>query len=138
MFFGILDTATGRLSYVNGGHEAPAIICPDGRITARLGTTGLPIGVIPDGEFGIESIVLEPGDIFVSYTDGVPEARDPNRAFFTEKRLLTLFERPAASADILLDRVLDTVTAHIADADQFDDITLLAVRRAPGPPQQGS
>jgi sigma-B regulation protein RsbU (phosphoserine phosphatase) len=137
MFFGMLDTATGRLSYVNGGHEAPAIICPGGQIKARLGTTGLPIGVIPDGEFGIEQIELAPGDILVSYTDGVPEARDPDRAFFTEKRLLTLLERPAASADVLLDRILDTVTAHIADADQFDDITMLAVRRVPGPTPQG-
>jgi sigma-B regulation protein RsbU (phosphoserine phosphatase) len=133
MFFGILDSATGRLSYVNGGHEAPAILSPQGKITARLGTTGLPIGVLPDGEFGIEQIDLAPGDIFISYTDGVPEARDPDRAFFTEKRLLTLLERPAASAEALLDRVLDTLSAHIADADQFDDITLLAVRRTPTP-----
>lgn len=131
MFFGILDTATGRLSYVNGGHEAPAILSPEGKIIARLGTTGLPIGVLPDGEFGIEQIDLAPGDIFLSYTDGVPEARDPDRAFFTEKRLLALLERPATSAEALLDRVLDTVSAHIADADQFDDITMLAVRRAP-------
>jgi phosphoserine phosphatase RsbU/P len=68
----------------------------------------------------------------------VPEARDPTRAFDTEKRLLALLERPATSAEALLDRVLDTVSAHIADADQFDDITLLAVRRAPTPITQGS
>lgn len=138
MFFGILDTATGRLSYVNGGHEAPVILCPDGTIKARLGATGLPIGVMPDAEFGIEQVDLAPGDILFVYTDGVPEARDPSRAFFTEKRLLALIERPAASAEALLDRVLDTVGAHIADADQFDDITMLAVRRAPGPTVQGS
>lgn len=138
MFFGMLDTTTGRLSYVNGGHEAPAIIDPSGKITARLGTTGLPIGVIPDGEFGIEQITLAPGDILFSYTDGVPEARDPDRAFFTEKRLLTLLERPATSADALLDRILDALAAHIADADQFDDITMLAVRRSPEPLPQGS
>lgn len=137
MFFGMLDTTTGRLSYVNGGHEAPAILNPAGQITARLGTTGLPIGVLPDGEFGIEHIDLAPGDIFLSYTDGVPEARDPDRAFFTEKRLMTLLERPAASANALLDRVLDAISAHIADADQFDDITLLAVRRAPVATSQG-
>src|SRR4051794_37161574 len=138
MFFGMLDTATGRLSYVNGGHEAPVILSPQGQITARLGATGLPIGVMPDGDFGIEQIDLAPGDIFVSYTDGVPEARDPDRAFYTEKRLLALLERPATSAEALLDRVLDTVSAHIADADQFDDITLLAVRRTTETATQGS
>ena len=75
---------------------------PHGHINARLGATGLPIGVMPDGEFGIEQIDLAPGDILVSYTDGVPEARDPDRAFFTEKRLLALIEqRPAASAEAL-------------------------------------
>jgi sigma-B regulation protein RsbU (phosphoserine phosphatase) len=138
MFFGMLDTATGRLSYVNGGHEAPVILSAQGQITARLGATGLPIGVMPDGDFGIEQVDLAPGDILVSYTDGVPEARDPDRAFYTEKRLLALLERPATSAEALLDRVLDTVSAHIADADQFDDITLLAVRRTMETATQGS
>lgn len=133
MFMGVLDTAGGRLSYVNGGHEAPVILSPQGKIKARLTTTGLPIGVLPDGEFGIEQYDIAPGDIFVSYTDGVPEARAPDRSFFTEKRLLTVIERPATSAEALLDRILDAVGAHIADADQFDDITLLAFRRMPGP-----
>jgi len=133
MFFAVLDTTSGRLNYVNGGHEAPVILSAEGKITARLGATGLPIGVMPDGEFGIEQIDLAPGDIFMTYTDGVPEARAPDRSFYTEKRLMALVERRAASADALLDRIFDAVSAHIADADQFDDITLLAVRRLPGP-----
>jgi sigma-B regulation protein RsbU (phosphoserine phosphatase) len=93
---------------------------------------------MPDSEFGIEQVDLAPGEILFSYTDGVPESRGPDRAFFTEKRLITLIERPAASAEALLDRVLDAVGAHIADADQFDDITMLAVRRSPEPTAQGS
>jgi sigma-B regulation protein RsbU (phosphoserine phosphatase) len=114
------------------------ILCPDGTIRARLGATGLPIGVMPDSEFGIEQVDLAPGEILFVYTDGVPEARDPDRAFFTEKRLVALIERPASSAEALLDRVLDTIGAHIADADQFDDITMLAVRRSPKSTAQGS
>jgi phosphoserine phosphatase RsbU/P len=138
MFFGVLDTTTGRLNYINGGHEAPAIVNAAGQITARLGATGLPIGVLPDSEFGIGQVDIAPGDIFVSYTDGVPEARAPDRAFYTEKRLLALIEqRPAASAEVLLDRIFDAIGAHIADADQYDDITLLAVRRLPALPAQG-
>jgi phosphoserine phosphatase RsbU/P len=138
MFFGVLDTTTGRLNYINGGHEAPAIIDTKGKITARLAATGLPIGVLPDGEFGIGQVDFAPGDIFVSYTDGVPEARAPDRSFYTEKRLMALIEqRPAASADALLDRIFDAIGAHIADADQYDDITLLAVRRMPVPTAQG-
>ncbi len=138
MFFGVLDTTTGRLNYINGGHEAPAIINTEGKISARLGTTGLPIGVLPDGEFGIGQIELAPGDTFVSYTDGVPEARAPDRSFYTEKRLLALIEqRPASSADALLDHIFDAIGAHIADADQYDDITLLAVRRTPTSATQG-
>jgi phosphoserine phosphatase RsbU/P len=138
MFFGVLDTTTGRLNYINGGHEAPAIVNAAGQITARLGATGLPIGVLPDSEFGIGQVDIAPGDIVVSYTDGVPEARAPDRAFYTEKRLLALIEqRPAASAEVLLDRIFDAIGAHIADADQYDDITLLAVRRLPALPAQG-
>jgi phosphoserine phosphatase RsbU/P len=127
-FFAVLDPATGQLLYINAGHESPAIVGPSG-VKQRLKSTGFVLGMMPDTEFGIEQAQLAPGDILMTYTDGVPDARDPAGKFFTEKALLAMLEQPDATATAMLDRVDATLRAHIDTADQFDDITMLAVRR---------
>lgn len=129
VFFGILDPSSGQLLYINGGHEKPVIIGPGG-IRHRLEPTGLAVGMMPDSQYTIEAVHLQPGEILVAYTDGVPEARDSDRKFFTEARLLRLLNEPRPSAAELLDQIVDNVRAHIADADQYDDVTLIAIRRA--------
>ncbi|HVA24867.1 MAG TPA: PP2C family protein-serine/threonine phosphatase, partial [Chloroflexota bacterium] len=131
LFFGILDPATGLVQYINGGHEPPIVIGADGAIKARLKPSGMAVGMMEGSPFDTHSVQLDPGDLLLTYTDGVPEARDPNRKFFTEAALLELCSQPADGAGALLDRVMDNLRAHIAYADQFDDITMLAVRRLP-------
>ncbi|MEH2118419.1 PP2C family protein-serine/threonine phosphatase [Nostoc sp.] len=128
LFFGVLNPATGLLHYINAGHESPAIIGANG-IKARLKTTGPAVGIMPNREFGIEQVQLETGDILIAYSDGVTDARDPTGKFFTEEKLLSLLQEPAPSATAVLDRIEANVYAYIADADQFDDITMLAVHR---------
>ncbi len=130
MFFGVLDPATGKLYYINGGHELPAICGPNG-IRERLKTTGPAVGMMPNIEFKIQETKLEPGEILFSYTDGVPEAHNPEGQLFSDERLLALLQEPPPSAEALLDRVETAVRSHIAGADQFDDITMLAVRWNP-------
>jgi sigma-B regulation protein RsbU (phosphoserine phosphatase) len=68
--------------------------------------------------------------MFLAYTDGVPDARNPSGERFTQERLLALLEQPLTSAAALLDTIESHLNDYIADAVQFDDITLLAVRRA--------
>jgi phosphoserine phosphatase RsbU/P len=128
LFFGVLDPATGQLIYVNAGHEHPAIVGPDG-IKARLKGTGMAVGMLPDVPFGIEQAQLAPGDMLVCYTDGVPDARNPAGKLFGDAGLLALLSEPEPTAAGMLDRIETNVYVHIADADQFDDITMLAVRR---------
>lgn len=129
LFFGVLDPATGILTYINGGHPGPALIGATGQIKARLNATGPAVGMLPGMDFDIQQIRLESGDILFAFSDGVTDARSPDKKFFTEKSLLPLLEQPAASASALLERVETSLRAHIATADQFDDITMLAVRR---------
>ncbi|MBF2058285.1 MAG: SpoIIE family protein phosphatase [Cyanobacterium sp. T60_A2020_053] len=62
-------------------------------------------------------------------TDGVTDARSPNREFFRNKRLEGIWQQPFNSSQKLVETVKDQVLAHIATADQFDDITMLAIRR---------
>ncbi len=128
MFFGVLDPNTGDIIYINGGHEAPLICGPDG-IKCHLQPTGPAVGMMPNMEFQIDQAHLEPGDMLFSYTDGVPEAHAPNGKMFSDERLFALLENQTQSAQETLEKVEQAVRSHIADAAQFDDITMLAVRR---------
>ena len=129
-FFAVLDPATGQLNYVNGGHNPPVIIGPEG-IKNRLKATGPAPGVVPDVDYQIGQAQLDPGDMLFMFTDGVTDAKNPAGQLYTDKRMVALVEPPAESALELLDRVDDALRAHISTAVQFDDITMLAVRRAP-------
>lgn len=130
MFFGVLDPASGALAYVNGGHNPPYLVGPEG-LKEQLKPTGPAVGMLPDVDFGIEQTQFEPGDVLLTYTDGVPEARAADGAFFTDARLLSLLEPPAPSASALLDRIQTSLQEHTANAPKFDDVTMLAVRRKP-------
>jgi serine phosphatase RsbU (regulator of sigma subunit) len=128
LFFAVLDPASGHLDYINGGHEAPAIVGPSG-VRARLPLTGPAVGALPGMSFRVETAQVEAGETLVAFTDGVTEARGPGGEFYTEERLLDLLEQPAPSAEELLHRIVVSVPEHARGVEQSDDITLLAVRR---------
>lgn len=113
---------------MNGGHEPLVILHAQG-IKEKLKSTGPAVGMLPNLKFKVRQTYLEPGDMLFGYTDGVPEARDPLGGFFTEQHLFSLLNQPVSQPSELLDRLDTYLTNHIAEADQFDDITMLAVRR---------
>lgn len=128
IFFGVLNPETGLLTYINGGHESPLIINSSG-IKAELKSTGRAVGAFQQSQYEIQQIQLEPGDILLGYTDGLTDARSPNGELFTSPRVRSLLNQPYASASELMECIKTNVFTHIDSAAQFDDITLLAVRR---------
>ena len=128
MFFGILDPKNGTLAYVNGGHEPPLIINQSG-VRKRLKTTGPVVGIIPAIEYRIREIQIEPGEIWIGYTDGVTEALSPEEKLFGKKRFLSVLQKPASTASKLIEQIKIELFNHIDNAPQFDDITMLAVHR---------
>jgi two-component system response regulator len=130
-FFGVLDQASGTFTYVNGGHCPPIFMSADGALKQRLPPTGPAVGILPDVDYNVGQVRFEPGDMMLIYSDGVTDARNPNGQMFTEKRLLELVEQPASSSQELLDMVNKNLREHMATADQFDDITMMAIRREP-------
>jgi sigma-B regulation protein RsbU (phosphoserine phosphatase) len=79
--------------------------------------------------FELQKVRLAPGDTLITFTDGVPDARNPENKHYTEKRLLELVAIPAATSEELLKRIEEDLFAHISTADQFDDVTMLIARR---------
>ena len=128
MFFGVLDPATGLLTYINGGHE-PLFLVNQAGIKHTLSPTGPAVGMMPDMKFDIAQVQFEPGDILIGYTDGVTEGKNPDGELFTSQRLQSLIEQPAKSAGELITRIETQLFDHINRAPQFDDITMLAVQR---------
>ena len=129
IFFGVLNPDNGLLSYVNGGHEPVAIISPHGGVKRYLSPTGPAVGVMPDVEFLIKQTVLTPGETMLAYTDGVTEALSADGKEFSRKRLLALFDKPFSTTEELLENIARELNSHMEDAEQFDDITMLALRR---------
>jgi sigma-B regulation protein RsbU (phosphoserine phosphatase) len=130
LFLGILDPATGELTYVNAGHDSPTIVGPAG-IRTRLEPTGPVVGLMAEATYDLGKTRLEPGETLLMHTDGVTDARDPAGKSFSEKRLLAILGEGLPSAAALVARLVAELRTHVGGADQFDDITLLGVRRQP-------
>lgn len=129
LFFGVLDTATGKMVYINGGHCPPMIISRTCQVKTRLEATGAAVGMFPGEQFEIGQAKLDYGDILLAYTDGITDARNVEGKLFGEARLINLLNPPADSVAGLLDRIENALQNYIGDAVQFDDITILAIRR---------
>jgi sigma-B regulation protein RsbU (phosphoserine phosphatase) len=130
VFFGVLNPSTGDLVYINGGHDPLYILDTLGRVKDHLGPTGPAVGIRADASLKEHQTRLDPGEILFGYTDGVIEARNSDGEFYTEKNLVALLKVGAETASDLLDNISNALQAYTADAEQFDDITMLAVRRA--------
>jgi serine phosphatase RsbU (regulator of sigma subunit) len=128
IFFGLLDTRKGTLTYINAGHEAPLIV-HKGVVQTSLVKTGIAVGVIQDWDFEVESTQIDPGDLFFAFTDGAPEMTNPEGEFFGKERLLEFMKDKEKTAPKLIDEINSKLIKHVGGGNQFDDITLMAVRR---------
>lgn len=132
-FLAELDLPSGRLTYVNAGHNAPILRRANGAIE-RLETGGLLLGVREPIDYEAGKVTLSAGDTLVIFTDGVADARSRRGEQFGEHRLVELMQSlppdgPAGlSAQATLQRVLRAVDVHVQDAPQEDDVTCLVLR----------
>jgi serine phosphatase RsbU (regulator of sigma subunit) len=87
--------------------------------------------MMPGFQFSVAHARLSAGDLLVVFSDGIPDARDPHGKFFSEAKLLRMVEQVQAStpAERVASDIQEALTAHISTAAQFDDITLMIIRR---------
>jgi sigma-B regulation protein RsbU (phosphoserine phosphatase) len=124
-----VDGRTGEVTAANAGH-LPAILVGDGAPRPVFPIGGMMVGSFPGFEVKCESLVLQPGQTLVLYSDGVTEAFDPEGGMFGEERLVAaLADAPGKDAAETVKNVMAAVRRHAADATQSDDITILALRR---------
>ena len=92
--------------------------------------TGLPMGILPETRWEEGTLPVEPGAVLVMYTDGVTEAQDGEGDFYGEDRLTAVVqEHSDQSAQAIHDAIRTDLEAFVGDAPQFDDITLVVLKR---------
>jgi sigma-B regulation protein RsbU (phosphoserine phosphatase) len=130
LFYVILESETGTISYVNAGHPPPLLIRSASGDVEELRTGGMAMGVLPDVDYAQESRRLGPGDVLILYTDGIPEATDGEGRMFGRTRLAEVAQacrnEPVGS---LGDSIEAAVQQFVAGAPQSDDLTLVVVKR---------
>jgi serine phosphatase RsbU (regulator of sigma subunit) len=132
-FYGVLDPATGILTYTNAGHNPPYLLRSHGEMSIdALPATGMPIGVEEDQLWERVSVALQPGESLVLYTDGVTDSQNCDGQFYESDRLLALLnEGMGKTAHELQDSILTAIHDWTLNAQQFDDITLMVLTRDP-------
>jgi len=128
IFYGILDPRRAELTYINGGHEPPIVRGPQG-IKTHLGPTGPAVGLYPDLDFKVRTVTLEPDDMLLAYTDGVTDARSKAGDVFSKEQLLEVAANSSRTAAEMIAGIRSRLDEHIFGAAQFDDITIVALRR---------
>ena len=133
VFYGVLDTTSGELTYSNAGHNPPYLLnSRDGNTVQELDRTGVPLGILDAGTWQQRLVHLAPGDVLLLYTDGITEAQNAQEAFYDEDRLRKVVRANLGrSARDIQDSVIAQVDAFVGDAPQSDDITLMVVVRGP-------
>jgi sigma-B regulation protein RsbU (phosphoserine phosphatase) len=128
-FCGVLTMKTGEVWYTNAGHNPPLIVRSESRAEFLNKTGDTALGFEADLTFKKASVILNPGDILLMYTDGVTEAFDKNNEAFSEERLkeeATLHSRESIKNMVLF--VLKKVKTFTREEPQSDDITLLGIK----------
>jgi phosphoserine phosphatase RsbU/P len=121
LFLGMIDPRTHRAVTCNAGHERPLLF-----------RGGVPLGMLEDFDYKENETMLEPDDLVVLFSDGVTDAESTTGEAFGEQRLIdAVLGAVDTSARGIMHEINDAVRAHAADADPFDDITLLVARRLP-------
>jgi serine phosphatase RsbU (regulator of sigma subunit) len=132
VFYAVLEPETGRISYVNAGHNPPLVISGDGKHIRELESYNLPVGIIETESYSAAEFVMEAGELLVAFSDGITEAMNPAGEPYGDERFIDeLRTNCSLSAQELTTTIEQRVDEYAAGAPQADDMTLLILRRAP-------
>jgi serine phosphatase RsbU (regulator of sigma subunit) len=123
----VLEPATGHLRFANAGHNLPLVRGQDG--VRSLRARGMPLGLLPEMVYEEEEAVIAPGELLLLYSDGIVEARNPQREFFGEQRLAAHLTAWTPERDLTA-MLCEAVTQFAgSDRAQEDDIAMFVIER---------
>jgi len=129
VFYGVLNIATGRLCYVRAGQDMPLLYRAAGGPPEELNAEGRFLGMLPGLVLEERTVELGPGDLLVTYSDGVPDAVNEAMQAYGVERLVNLVDRRRGeSAERVCAAIFEDVFDFRGAAAAFDDITVLVAR----------
>lgn len=130
VWFGVLTLSSGQLTAASAGHEYPVIQRIGGAFEIFKDTRRLALGAMPNIKYLDYTLNLKKGDVLFLYTDGVPESTNPaNELLGTDGMLALLNHSNCADMKHFLDDVAQGLADFTGNTSQFDDVTMMAVRR---------
>jgi serine phosphatase RsbU (regulator of sigma subunit) len=127
-FYAILDPDAGKMVFSNAGHNLPYRLTK--HEVMEIKAAGMPLGLMPDMEYDVHEMIIEPGDDMIFYTDGLVEAHNNDREMFGSQRLKNLFADFSGEDGTLIDRLMQELKDFMGeDQEQEDDITFVGVKR---------
>lgn len=137
VWLGILEISTGKVIAANAGHEYPAIYRAGKGFELYKDKHGFVIGGMDGVRYKNYEFTLDKGDAIYLYTDGVTEATNAKGELFSVERMLNaLNTSPESSTEELLNTIKTRINQFVADAPQFDDITMMCIRYNGAQPQK--
>ena len=131
MFVGVFDLPTGRLRYCDAGHDAPFILV-SGQWSMVDVAPHLPIGVFGDTKYTVQEISLQPDSTIFLYTDGLTEAKNAEHKMFGLERIQAVLNTCTdKDPKEILETATESVDGFVKQAEQSDDLTMLAIRYTP-------
>lgn len=126
--FGILDTVTGEFSYARAGHEPPLLLTADGEVQRLPHKSGMALGLWENITLDENSLVLPKGSLFVMFTDGMTDCRNPKGEPFGLERIKNSMRNlKNIHAQAGCDELFDKLMKYQDGSKQDDDVTLLAI-----------
>jgi len=130
LFIGVLDLATGYMHYCNAGHDAPMLI------GAGVGTLpcdpNIPVGFMPEWKYSLQEAEIYPDTTIFLFTDGLTEAEDADHNLFGSQRVkdvaVDALSKQEQFPRQLITRMTAAVHRFVGDADQSDDLTMMAIQ----------
>jgi len=134
VFYAMLETRTGRLTYSNAGHNPPLWWRSETGMLEQLSEHGTLVGVLDDLHLNNHTVELAGQDTLVLYTDGVTDAinkceEDLGMARLENVLVETLDSNRSLEAQDIVDIIVDAVIEHTGDQAQFDDVAIMVIKR---------
>lgn len=125
-WMGVLELNTGKLTFVNAGHNPPMLKQKGGEFTFLKSKAGFVLAGMETMKYHRNELILSPGDRLMLYTDGVTEATNSAEQLYGEERLADFLNNHSdESAEQILHDLKADIYAFQGEAPQFDDITML-------------
>lgn len=130
LLVGVLDLSTGHLHYCNAGHDAPLLVGPD--VSLLPCDANIPVGFDPSWKYTLQETQISTGTTIFLFTDGLTEAEDSNHAQFQMERINDVAAKALAKQQHeprqLIALMKDSVSHFVANAEQSDDLTMMAIQ----------